>query len=72
MEPNLNNINFFSEDYVEETINICNIYSCWRCQGKDPPNKETRNKIKEINKSKKPKKYNPNDPAKVCLDINCK
>jgi len=38
------------------------------CQGKSPLNKKKLLKIKEINKVKKQKKYNP----KYCFNHNCK
>ena len=59
MEPNFKKINFFQDEFVQKPSTICNIYSCWRCQNKDPPNKETRVKLKYLSKEKMPKPFNP-------------
>jgi len=63
MEPiNLKNSNF--QNYLEQNEKICDFYSCWNCQGKEPPPKEIIKKLKEINKLKPQRKFNLNAKEK--------
>ena len=53
MEPkNFKNFKFENNNYSEQNERICDFYSCWNCQGKEPPGKEIIQKLKKINKSK--------------------
>ena len=67
MEFNFKKINFFQDEFAQKPSTICNIYSCWRCQNKDPPDKETREKLKRLIKEKKLKPFNPHTCMKKCL-----
>ena len=72
MEPNFKKIKFFQDELAQKPSTICNIYSCWRCQNKDPPDKETREKLKRLSKEKKPKPFNPHALMKKCTHTQCK
>ena len=40
----------FGRKNIQHNERLCDFYSCWSCQGKEPPDRETLNKIKIINK----------------------
>ena len=72
MEPkNYKDFNFGRKN-IQHNERLCDFYSCWSCQGKEPPDRETLNKIKIINKQKPPRKFNPNAREKCCRIKNCK
>ena len=61
----------FDKEEHSQKSRQCNIPSCWECQGKDPSSKEDIEKIKAINRIKKPKSFNPNAPEKYCPNKHC-
>ena len=72
MEPNLKKFKFnLYKNNCKQKTRFCNIRSCWHCQGKDPPSKEEIDKIKALNKMKKPKAFNPNSPEKYYPNKSC-
>ena len=72
MDPNFKKFKFcFDKEEHSQKSRQCNIPSCWECQGKDPSSKEDIEKIKAINRIKKPKSFNPNAPEKYCPNKHC-
>ena len=51
---------------------LCDFFTCWTCQGKVPPNKEERAKLRKISSQKPKKRFNPHLPEKHCSNENCK
>ena len=67
------NLNLFS--HLNENQNnkrLCDFFTCWTCQGKEPPNKEERAKLHKISSQKPKKRFNPHLPEKHCSNENCK
>ena len=66
MEPkNYKNFNFENYNLLHNE-RLCYFYSVWNCQGIEPPDRETLNKIKAINEQKTQRKFNPNEREKCC------